>query len=764
MYKKLLIYLIFVFSLLLNANENITLQLHWKHQFQYAGFYSAIEKGYYQEVGINLNIKEWNPQINKIEDLRNKKVDFIITASDMLGDVFRNKDLLIVSSYLQKSPFALAVKQDIYFPNELKDKKIMAVKEDIESTTFFKMWQSAQIDPKQLDIIPHTFDMNSFIDGKVDAIQVYVTDQLYELASKNIKFNIIDANSYGVDFYDLMTITTKEFAQTNAKLVEKFKEATKKGWKYALENKEEVINIIQSKYNSQNKSKEALLYEANRLENFILPDVYELGNLDKNKLKKIALIHLEKGNIQKINNIEDYIFSYKNFDKSLNLNPEEKNYLSKKEVLKICTLPNKIEIENETFYKSIDVRIIERITEKLKLKPLFIETKTYEQSLSYTQNGTCDILSIARKTNENVKLLNLLKPFVAQPLVMVTNKDILFIDNFSKVKNKTIGIVKDYSEIKTIQEMYPNLKIIEVQSPNEGLKLLKKELIFGFVDIPIIISHHIKELGFLDLKIVGSLNINSGLSMAITKTELSLLPILEKAMNTISEDYLNSLINEWYSIKYEKGIDYTLVWEILIFFFILTITILYWVRKLRLTNILLEETQKELKKTNKKLKKTSITDRLTKIYNRHKLDEVLKDEKERSDRYEDQFGIILLDIDHFKNVNDTYGHDIGDVVLIEIANILKSTIRKTDILGRWGGEEFLIVCIKSDLDSTKAVAEKCRRAIEEFNFTTIQHKTASFGVSVYKKDHTIKETIINADNNLYKAKESGRNKVIANSI
>lgn len=760
MSKKLLVWLILSLNVVLIANENITLQLHWKHQFQYAGFYAAVEKGYYDDVGINLAIKEWHPNINRIEELRDKKVDFIISASDKLGDIFRYKDLLIVSGYLQKTPLALAVKQDIYFPNELKDKKIMAIKEDIESSTFFKMWQTAQLNPKELNIVPHTFNMNSFIDGKVDAIQVYVTDQLFELASKKIKFNIIDANSYGVDFYDLMTITTKEFAQTNPKLVKSFKEATKKGWEYALKNKKEMINIIKSKYNSQNKSIEALLYEANRLENFILPDVYELGSLDKNKLRKIALVHLEKGNIQKINNIEDYIFSYKNFDKSLNLNLEEKNYLQKKEVLKICTLPNKIEIENETFYKSIDVRIIENITEKLNLKPLFIETKTYEQSLRYTQNGTCDILSIARNTTENNKLLHLSKPFVAQPLVMVSNKNILFIDNFLKIKNKTIGVVKDYSEIKVLQKMYPNLKIIEVESPEEGLKLVKKELIFGFVDIPIIISHHIKQSGFLDLKIVGSLNVNSGLSMAVTKEEVAIVPILEKAMNTISEDYLNSLINEWYAIKYEKGIDYTLVWKVLIFFVLLVITILYWANKLHLANMLLEEAQKALQKNNEELKRISITDRLTQIFNRHKLDKVLRDEKERCDRYDDSFGVILLDIDHFKSVNDTYGHQVGDVVLVEIANILKSNIRKTDILGRWGGEEFLIICIKSDLENTQKVAEKCRKAIENFNFTTINHKTASFGVSVYKKGNTIKETIVRADDNLYKAKESGRNKVI----
>jgi len=186
----------------------------------------------------------------------------------------------------------------------------------------------------------------------------------------------------------------------------------------------------------------------------------------------------------------------------------------------------------------------------------------------------------------------------------------------------------------------------------------------------------------------------------------------------------------------------------------------YWNRKIHKTNILLGTMQKELEEKNNILKELSITDRLTGLYNRHKLDKVLDDEKARCDRYDDKFGVVLLDIDHFKSVNDTYGHQVGDIVLVEIANILKSNIRSTDIVGRWGGEEFLIICIKSDLEATKIVAEKCRKAIENYNFTTIKHKTSSFGVAVSDKSESIKETITRADDKLYKAKETGRNKIV----
>ena len=234
------------------------------------------------------------------------------------------------------------------------------------------------------------------------------------------------------------------------------------------------------------------------------------------------------------------------------------------------------------------------------------------------------------------------QPFVAQPLVMVANGDVLFVDDFSKLRNKTIALSHDHLARKTINQMYPNLRIIEVESPQDGLKLVKKGEIFGFVDIPISISHHIKQLGFLDLKIVGSLDIISGITMGSTKKEPLLASILEKSMNLISEDYITTLINEWYAIKYEKGIDYTLVWQTLVFTLLLLSAMFYWNRKIHYTNLLLESTQKELKEKNNTLKILSVTDRLTNLFNRHKLDKILDDEKARCDRYDEIFGVILL--------------------------------------------------------------------------------------------------------------------------
>jgi len=161
----------------------------------------------------------------------------------------------------------------------------------------------------------------------------------------------------------------------------------------------------------------------------------------------------------------------------------------------------------------------------------------------------------------------------------------------------------------------------------------------------------------------------------------------------------------------------------------------------------------------RELEKISVTDQLTGLYNRHKLNEVLESELHRAERIKTTFGIIILDIDNFKKVNDVYGHNVGDSVLQELAILLKKTLRITDTLGRWGGEELLIIVPQGDIANEQLLAEKLRLKIEKHIFTTVNHITTSFGVAIYNEGDSIISLIKRADDALYHAKRNGRNQV-----
>lgn len=178
----------------------------------------------------------------------------------------------------------------------------------------------------------------------------------------------------------------------------------------------------------------------------------------------------------------------------------------------------------------------------------------------------------------------------------------------------------------------------------------------------------------------------------------------------------------------------------------------------RLEATVVERTQ-ELQEKNVQLEMLAVTDQLTGLFNRTKLDKTLTEEVAQGERYNTDWSVILLDVDKFKIVNDTHGHEVGDTVLVDVAKILQTHVRATDLVGRWGGEEFLVVCRGSQPEGPATVAEKLRQAIETHEFPVVGHKTSSFGVSQYRVGDTVKSVVARADLALYQAKNSGRNRV-----
>ncbi len=163
----------------------------------------------------------------------------------------------------------------------------------------------------------------------------------------------------------------------------------------------------------------------------------------------------------------------------------------------------------------------------------------------------------------------------------------------------------------------------------------------------------------------------------------------------------------------------------------------------------------ELEQVNSELELLSITDKLTQLYNRVKLDSVLNHEISYASRYPSDFSVALIDIDHFKQVNDIHGHNTGDAVLIFMAQILKENVRNSDIIGRWGGEEFLIILPQTNAKQAFDLAEKIRLTVESAKFPVVNHKTISVGIAQYCNDDSVVELIERADKGLYDAKNTG---------
>lgn len=150
---------------------------------------------------------------------------------------------------------------------------------------------------------------------------------------------------------------------------------------------------------------------------------------------------------------------------------------------------------------------------------------------------------------------------------------------------------------------------------------------------------------------------------------------------------------------------------------------------------------------------------MTKLYNRNKFNELLKYQLRFANRYKVPISLILFDIDFFKKINDNFGHDIGDSVLKKLATLLKKECRESDILARWGGEEFICLLPSSDHSGCREFAEKLRKIIEEKKFRGTPQITVSIGATTYRENESFDSMFKRCDKALYEAKQSGRNRV-----
>ncbi len=487
----------------------------------------------------------------------------------------------------------------------------------------------------------------------------------------------------------------------------------------------------------------------------IIPEKPLLSSILQKGLNSITKKEKEELVTKWIGSIKEYKGGHIELDK------DEKAYLNTK-LIKYCINPDGLPFEGlneEKEHSGISSDYYSLFEKILSAKFELVKTKNWNESITFIKEGKCDMLALGMETYERKKYLNFTSSYLDVPLVVATKVDVPFINHILDLEGEKVGIIKGDAFVKILRQKYPSLNLVEVENINEGLDKVKKGELFGFIDTLASIGYEFQQRYFGELKIAGKISETLKLSMAVVKDDTTLLNILQKAINSMTNELHREIFHKWIPIKYEKGVNYDLVWKIAISSLIVILLVIYWNRKIIKTNKLLEEAQKKIEEKNKELEKLATTDKLTNLYNRRKIEELLEIEINRSERFGHCFGLAIVDIDKFKEVNDTHGHQTGDKVLEEVANILNTNRRKTDFVGRYGGEEFVIICPESSLEGVLKLMKTFKEKISTYEFYKVKNKTASFGVTISQKDDTIESILKRADEALYKAKENGRNKI-----
>jgi|LGOV01.1.fsa_nt_gb diguanylate cyclase (GGDEF)-like protein len=431
-------------------------------------------------------------------------------------------------------------------------------------------------------------------------------------------------------------------------------------------------------------------------------------------------------------------------------NKKELSYLAQKGTIKLCVDPDWMPFEGvkDGKYVGMIADYFDLVRQKTDIKIEVYHTKSWDESLRAIKNRKCDIIGSASPTPTRLNYMNFTTAYMKSPMVLVTDMDKSFISDIDDILDKKLGITKGYAIAEILKIKYPKINIIYVDNIQAGFKKVESGELYGYIDNLSVTVANIRQAFHGTLKVSARLDESDDLTIGSRNDEPVLNAIFQKVVDNIDKVKVRHILNEWVLVKESISVDYTFLWNIAAVIIIIFLIIVFYTNRLRKSNI--------------KLALISREDALTKVGNRLKLNEFLEEEYRYTCRYRVTCGVILLDIDDFKKVNDTHGHLVGDEVLKKFASILTANLRDTDKVGRWGGEEFLLVCPNTDLKNLIKIAEGLRKNIENYDFgENIDTITTSLGVSIFDGSKTIEEVLDEADRGLYSAKNSGKNRIVS---
>ncbi len=576
-YLKLIIALFLTLTTSLDAKEleKISLQLMWLDQFQFAGYYMAKEKGFYEDAGLDVELKKYSKYTNVLEEVLSKRATYGIGRSSLIVDKSEGKGIVLLSSIFQSSPAVLLARKDssIQTVKDFVGKKTMITPDNLNGVSLLAMMKKEGVREKDLIKLQHSFDINDLINKKTDLMASYISNEPFILKQKGVEFTVFDPKDHGFSFYSDILFTSEEEIEHNHQRAIDFKKASLQGWKYAFEHVDETIALILQKYNIQNKSKEALEFEAKELEKLAYYKGIPLGTIDKNKIQRIYDIYNVLGIVK--NNLDIDAFIFCNHPQPPFTKAEEE-YINKKVLVKY------------SFYSKIKaIAWINELGEESGVLTDFMKLIEQKSGLKlvYEKSNNAELLTAIDATIANKKLFHFTQgKLFSSPYVFVSKHEEYFENGFVETKNKKIGIVKDSLIQEELKRDKPNLKPILLEDVNEAFETLDKGGVNGIIVNALSAKYYILALGYENLDVFHRTKFQQNFKIAFSKDvapELS--SIIEKALSMITQKEVDDILYKWTNVKVVKNTDWKVVWKMIgIFTLIIVVIVFFFTREYRL--------------------------------------------------------------------------------------------------------------------------------------------------------------------------------------
>jgi len=887
---RFLLLFFLVFSSILKAEEintkqakleTVNLQLKWFHQFQFAGYYAAKAKGYYRDAGLAVHFIERSPEISVVKQVVSGVANYGIEDSGLLIPYANGAPIKALAAIFQHNPFIFVSKQSsgIVSPYEMVGKRIMFGAVDGvggDEVPLMALFAEYGMKENLYTHIKPSFKFTGLAEDKIDVMSGYITDLPYYFQQQGIKINIINPLNYGIDFYGDLLFTSEKELQEHPDRADRFRDASLKGWQYALDNPEEIIQLIHKSYNSK-LTVGALRYEAMQVKRLILAESIPIGEIRVERLKQVANIQTQLKLAPPLSDeaLENFI-TVKSAE--IHLSESEKNWLQAHSNLNFIGDKNAFPYggfdENED-YAGIAADYLQLIEKQLGISfdAHYFDDK--REQLAATRQGQVDVsLTVSDYALKEEVLFT--QAFHSSPYVIVMHKGEDFVANIKQISDKKIALIQSNHYAKVLFGKFPNLNVLWVDSTEEALGAVATNQADATIACLTRSVHIISKLGLNNLRVVGKTEFTHHLKFAIHKNLAPLVSLFNRALDGLSDAEKQSIIESWGEEKYTNKVNYQFILIISLTALLVIAIVILWNRHLireldkrkkieaqlnlasavyqnttqaimvvnpdnlivdinpaftEVTGYLIEDvlnkkpsilksdrtdtafyaamwksinatgkwqgelwnvrknsteyieqllidtvfnSQNEVlyrigiftditakKQAEEKVWQQANFDQLTGLPNRHMFRDRLNQDIKLSNRSTKPLALLFIDLDHFKEVNDSLGHEMGDLLLTDAAQRIHQCIRSSDTVARIGGDEFTVVL--AELESTQDVERIAQAIIESlvrvFNLGVEEaYISASVGIALYPDDaSTVADLVKYADQAMYQAKNNGRN-------
>jgi len=860
--------------------DKVSLQLKWKHGFQFAGYYAAQAQGFYAAEGLHVDILSAKKNTDPINHIKNQTVQYAVGDIGILGHYAKGLPIRALAAIYQHNPLIFISKQSSHIVSayEMKGKTIMFDQVGGDNAPLHALLHDANLKHQDYIAVLPQFSIEPLINDEVDVMSAYSFSQPFAFKQKNIPINIISPLSYGIDFYGDILFTHEQEVINHPNRVQKFKRASLKGWHYALEHPEEIIQLIQKHYNPK-LSLEQLRYAAQHSRKLILNEQIQLGTIDIRRLKELNSLYssLHLSNPLSDAELDNFIFK----SPTIQFTPAEQAWIKANPIINIGLdrdFPPYESFNEQQEFTGIALDFIKKFRTLTGLTFSPNKNKpTWSEVLKAAKSGEIMLLSCVNKTPERTEYLSFTEPYVKSSVIIIQQKltNNHYTTTLEQLKGKKVALPIGYFTQELLTRDYPEIQLILTENVLEGLRLVATGEADAFIGDANVAHYTIKKGGLLNLGFTGQTPYQSDFRFAISKHHPQLDSIIKKTLNAISQQEKQAIFDHWQALQVKPaGIPFTELFKYIIGATCLLIFFSYWVIRLKqaetarkksehqlqavlnnapigiwlndkagnyqlvnktfceavgideqqfinkpnLTQLLGKEAAENCRRSDKEclsheqpqtsyetllftdhkphqlqVTKTKLLnksgelqgiigisvdvtekqqadkliwqqayyDSLTSLPNRRLFQDRLKQEIINTQRTKQSFALFFMDLDHFKEINDTLGHEQGDHLLIETAQRIQHCLRESDTVARIGGDEFTVILSNlGDIDNINKIATKILHslALPFLLKNTEHHISSSIGITLYPDDaDSLEKLLKNADQAMYYSKEHGRN-------